>query len=120
LTVARAKQTLSTEEILVRIHELQEEISDRQEQIASLVDSAGSPEPLSELLHQGEERRKMRHLERLLADWESLVVRSRELTDDDLDLVAALVRFVGDLLLIQPDGVAERWVGRLEDILESQ
>jgi hypothetical protein len=118
LTVTRAEETLTTEEILGRIHKLQEEIFERQERIAGLVDSAGSPEPLAELMHEGEERRKLRHLERLMTDWASLLAHSRELTDDDLDLVAALVRFVGDLLMIQPEGVAERWTGRLEDLLD--
>ncbi|MEE8525952.1 MAG: hypothetical protein V3T72_18605 [Thermoanaerobaculia bacterium] len=115
---AGAQEILSTEEILGRIHKLQEEIFERQERIATLVDSAG-PAELSELMERGEARGKLRHLERLNIDWENMVAHSRELTDDDLDLVAALVRFVGDLLVVQPEGIAERWTGRLEDILES-
>ncbi len=111
---------LSTQEILGRIHELQEEIFERQDRIAELVKSAGSEEPLAELVDQGEERRKLRHLERLIADWERLVANSRELTEDDLDLVAALVRFVGDLLIVQPEGIDERWLEKLEENLATE
>lgn len=113
-------ETLSTEEILGRIHKLQEEIFERQEQIASLVESTDSDTPLEELMHEGEEQRKMRYLERLFGDWETLVARSRGLTEDDLDLVAALVRFIGDLLIVQPELVAERWIERLEEAFEHE
>lgn len=62
----------------------------------------------------------MRHLERLVGDWDSLVARSRALSEDDIDLVAALVRLVGDLLVIQHDGLDEKWISRLETYLAKQ
>ena len=109
---------LSTREILDQIHELQDEIFEREVEIATLVDSAEHSPPLSGLREAGVERRKIRQLERLIADWNTLVARSRTLTEDDLDLIAALVRFIGDLLIIQPEGVDEHWIGKLEDYLD--
>ncbi len=110
----------STEEILERIYALQAEISEREEKIARLVEAADDPAPLTELMEDGEERRKLRQLERLFADWDKMVAVSRVVADDDLDLVAALVRFVGDLLIIQPEGVGEKWIEGLEEYLRLQ
>lgn len=113
--------SLTTEEILERIHLLQGEICDREERIAELVDTAREIRPTLEAeIEDGEERRRIRHLERLMADWDTLVARSRALTDDDLELVAALARLVGDLLAFQPDGLAESWIENLEFYLEEQ
>ena len=62
----------------------------------------------------------MRHLERLVADWDGLVARSRAVSEDDIDLVAALVRLVGDLLVVQIDGLDRKWIARLESFISDQ
>ena len=111
---------LDFEALLARIRALQQEILEREEQIAALVDSADRPSVLGELLEDGEESRRMRHLERLVADWDALVARSRAVSEDDIDLVAALVRLVGDLLVVQMDGLDSKWVARLEAYIHDQ
>ena len=110
----------SIDEIITRIHQLQEEILERESQIAALVDSAKRPAVLENLVEAGEERRRLRHLEQLVADWDALVARSRAVSEDDIDLVAALVRLVGDLLVIQLDGLDSKWIARLEAYLSDQ
>ena len=111
----------TTEEVLERIHRLQDEICDREERIAALIDAAKEIRPTVEAeIEDAEERRRLRHLERLMADWDTLVARSRALTDDDLELMAALARLFGDLLAFQPDGIAESWIENLELYLEHQ
>lgn len=108
------------DELLEKIHAIQEEIFEREEQIATLLDSAEHPSRLAEAVEEGETRRRLRHLERLLADWDTLVARSRAVTEDDLDLVAAMVRLIGNLLLIQPEGIDASWIAKLEQYLEEQ
>ncbi len=103
----------STDELLERIHRLQEEIFDREDQIHDLLESNDSPR-VRAAADDGEERRRTRHRSRLLGDWETLVHHSRELVEDDIDLIAALVRLVADLLLVQPAGVGERWIAEFE------
>ena len=45
---------------------------------------------------------------------------TEEVTEDDIDLVAALVRLVGDLLVVQIDGLDRKWISRLEAYLADQ
>ncbi len=111
---------LSIEEIVDRIHALQEEILEREERIADLLDAGGESSRLEDLVEGGEERRRVRHLERLVGDWDRLVARSRAVSEDDIDLVAALVRLIGDLLMIQQDGLDTKWISRLEMHIEDQ
>ncbi len=111
---------LSVEEIVHRIHELQEEIVEREGRITELVNAGDQSSLLKNLAEDGEERRRVRHLERLVGDWDRLVARSRAVSEDDIDLVAALVRLVGDLLVIQPDGLDTKWISRLEMHIEDQ
>ncbi len=102
------------DEVVAKIHTLQEEIVEREVRIAGLVDSVDSSSRLGNLVEDGEERRRVKHLERLIHDWDRLVARSRAVSEDDIDLVAALVRLMGDLLVIQPDGLDTKWISRLE------
>ena len=111
---------LSIDEIVARIHALQEEIVEREERITELINASESSSRLEDLVEEGEERRRVRHLERLVGDWDRLVARSRAVSEDDIDLVAALVRLVGDLLVIQPDGLDTKWISRLEMHIEDQ
>ena len=107
-------------EVVAQIHALQEEIVEREARITALVDSVDTPSRLGDLLEDSEERRRVKHLERLINDWDRMVARSRAVSDDDIDLVAALVRLVGDLLVIQPDGLDSKWISRLEAHLERE
>ena len=111
---------LTVEDIVGKIHRLQEEIVERERRITELVDAASRPAVLESLVEEAEERRRMRHLERLIGDWDSLVARSRALSEDDVDLIAALVRPVGDLLVIQHDSLGSKWISRLESYLDDQ
>ena len=108
------------DEIVAQIHALQEEIAEREIRIAGLVDSVDSSSRLGSLIEDAEERRRIKHLERLIHDWDRLVARSRAVSDDDIDLVAALVRLVGDLLVIQPYGLETKWLSRLEAHIERE
>ena len=110
----------TVDEIIARIHELQQEIVEREDRIVELVDSVSRPAALEALVEEGVERRRLRHLERLIADWDALVARSRAVSEDDIDLVAALVRLVGDLLVVQIDGLDSKWISRLEGYLADQ
>ncbi len=107
-------------EVVARIHTLQEEIVEREVQIAGLVDSVDVSSRLESVVDEGEERRRVKHLERLINDWDRLVARSRSVSDDDIDLVAALVRLVGDLLAFQPEGLDSKWISRLETHMERE
>lgn len=111
---------LTLDEIVAKIHRLQEEIVEREQRIVGLVDAAERPPLLESLVEDAEERQRIRHLERLVADWDALVARSRALSEDDIDLIAALVRLLGDLLVIQPEGLASKWISRLGAYLEEQ
>ena len=102
------------DKVVAKIHALQQEIVEREVRIAGLVDSVDSSSRLGSLVEDGEERRRVKHLERLIHDWDRLVARSRAVSEDDIDLVAALVRLVGDLLVIQQDGLDTKWMSRLE------
>ncbi len=117
-----SKQTTAADidEVVAKIHALQEEIVERESRIAGLVDSVDTSSRLGSLVEDGEERRRIRHLERLINDWDRLVARSRSVSDDDIDLVAALVRLLGDLLVIQPDGLDTKWISRLEAHIEGE
>ncbi|MEM7352167.1 MAG: hypothetical protein AAF657_15305 [Acidobacteriota bacterium] len=113
-------QHLAVDDVIAAIQKLQGEILEREEQIAALVEAAERPSVFENLVEEAEERRRMRHLERLVGDWDSLVARSRAVSEDDIDLVAALVRLVGDLLVIQHDGLDTKWVSRLEAYISDQ
>ena len=101
-----------TDRLLERIHRLQEEIFDYEDQIVDLLESTDAP-AVRAVVDEGEERRRAAHLERLLGDWGTLVQHSRDLGQDDIDLVAALVRLIADLLLVQPEGIEERWIAEI-------
>ncbi len=111
---------LSVDEVINRVRALQEEILEREARIAGLVNSVENSSRLESLVEDGEERRRVKHLERLIGDWDRLVARSRAVSEDDIDLVAALVRLVGDLLVIQQDGLDVKWISRLESHLERE
>ncbi len=111
---------LSVDEIVARVHALQEEIVERERRIVDLIDGGEQPSRFEDLVEDGEERRRVLHLERLVGDWDRLVARSRAVSEDDIDLVAALVRLVGDLLVIQQDGLDTKWISRLEMHIEDQ
>ena len=76
------------EDVVAKIHALQEEIAEREVRIAGLVDSVDNSSRLGSLVEDGEERRRVKHLERLIHDWDRLVARSRAVSEDDIDLVA--------------------------------
>ena len=116
----RDAPSLSLDEVISQIREVQQEILEREGQIAALVDAAERPSVLGELVEEGEERRRVRHLERLVADWDAMVARSRAVSGDDIDLVAALVRLVGDLLVGQIEGLDRKWITRLESYISTQ
>lgn len=112
-----------TDDMIEEIHAIQEEIFDRDDEIDDLLDAAGSPEELEDLVEAGYDERKRRHLERLQADWRQLLANSRErrASDDfDFELSAAMVHFVGDLLVSQPDGTDKRWIRQLKKYVEAK
>ncbi|MEE8526285.1 MAG: hypothetical protein V3T72_20300 [Thermoanaerobaculia bacterium] len=102
------------------IHRLQQEICDREERISALVDAVERPLPLSDRMAAGDSRRRLEHIERLITDWDTLVARSRAISEDDIDLIAALARLVGRLLQEQPEGIGERWIFKLREYLDDQ
>ena len=116
----RSAQSAEAEDGLEKIRQLQQRIFDREEQIADLVQSAEPPPKLISVIESKDADPRLQHLARLIIDWDMLVARSRAVTDDDIDLIGALVRLVGDLLLIQPDGIDERWITKLEEYLADQ
>ncbi len=117
---SKAPYPNTIDEIVARIHELQKEIVEREVRIVDLVSSVDTNLELGSLVEDGEERRRIKHLERLIGDWDRMVARSRAVSEDDIDLAAALVRLVGDLLVIQQDGLASKWISRLEAYLEKE
>ncbi len=116
----RASPSPGAEEIATEILRLQEEIFGREEKISGLVDSAEPPARLTALMEQAETDPRFRHLAQLIADWDILVARSRAVTDDDIELLLAMTRLIGDLLAIQPEGIDERWLAKLRDYLDEQ
>ena len=119
--MSNPKQPSTVDEILEQIHRLQSEIHEREERIAHLVDVAREHrEPIARAIDDVESRRRLEQVQHLMADWDTLVARSRAVSEDDLELIAALVRFLGDLLVVQPDGIAERWIENLEAYLADQ
>lgn len=112
-----------TDEKIEEIHEIQEEIFDRDDEIDDLLDAAGSPDVLEDLVEAGYFKRKHQHLERLQEDWRRLLENSRERageSDYDFELSAAMVHFVGDLLASQPDGADKRWIRQLKKYLKGK
>ena len=108
------------DEISRQIHRLQEEICEREERISRLVDAVERPTPLSDHMEDGDRRRRIEHLERMITDWDTLVARSRAVSEDDIDMIAALTRFVAKLLAEQPEGIDERWIFKLREYLAEQ
>ncbi len=108
------------EEAALTIQRLQEEIDDREERISGLVDAVERPLPLSGRMADSDNRRRVEHLERLITDWDTLVARSRAISEDDIDLIVALSRFVGRLLQEQPESIGERWMFKLREYLADQ
>jgi len=107
------------DEILERIHSLQDEIFEREEKISELVGAFEEHPAIAAAVERHRENRQVRLVAGLKRDWDTLLSRSRAVTEDDLEITAVLVHFVGDLLAVQPDGIAERWIERLEEHLES-
>ncbi len=116
----QASPSLDAEGIVARIRRLQDQISEHEEKISDLVDSAEPPPRLASLMEQAEVDPRFRHLAQLIADWDILVARSRAVTDDDIELLMAIARLVGDLLAVQPEGIDERWLAKLRDYLGEQ
>jgi hypothetical protein len=102
------------------IHRLQKEIGDREERISRLVDAVERPSPLSGRMEEGDSRRRLEHIERLIIDWDTLVARSRAISEDDIDLIAALASLVSRLLRQQPAAISERWIFKLREYLDDQ
>ncbi|HEX9732935.1 MAG TPA: hypothetical protein VGG06_13235 [Thermoanaerobaculia bacterium] len=118
-----AEAETETDGMIEEIHEIQEEIFDLDDEIDDLLDSAGSPEELVDLVEAGYGERKRRHLERLHADWRQLLANSRDRRagdDFDFELSAAMVHFVGDLLMSQPAGTDQRWIRQLRQYIEEK
>ncbi len=112
---------LSNDELVEKIHEIQEEIFDREDEIDSLVVAAASQEALEDLVGEGETARRRQRLRRLKADWSKMLDNSRSLNSgNDYELAAALVHFVGDVLLAQSDSADIRWIRKLEKYLEGE
>lgn len=112
-----------TDDMIEEIHTIQEEIFDRDDEIDDLLDAAGSPDELEDLVEAGYFKRKHRHIERLHDDWRRLLANSRErrASDDfDFELSAAMVHFVGDLLVSQPEDTDKRWIRQLRKYLEAK
>jgi len=106
------------EEIIERIHSLQDEIFEREEKISEMVDAFEEHPAIAAVVERHKENRQVRLIANLKRDWDTLLSRSRAVTENDLEITAALVHFVGDLLAVQPDDIAERWIERLEEHLE--
>ncbi len=106
------------DEAIERIHALQDEIFEREEKIFELVDSFEEHPAIVAAVERHKENRQMRLIANLKKDWDTLLSRSRAVTENDMEITAALVHFMGDLLAVQSDGIAERWIERLEDHLE--
>ncbi len=110
-----------TDKLVEKIHEIQEEIFELEDEIDDLVECGDAQESLVAAVEQGQTERRNLHLERLRADWDRMVERSREVSDDrDFELAAALVHFVGEVLASQSEGTDARWVARLREYLEEQ
>lgn len=113
--------SLKTDRLVEKIHEIQEEIFELEDEIDDLVDCGDAEEQLLAAVELGQAQRRNLHLERLRADWDRLVKRSREMSDDhDFELAAALVHFVGEVLASQTEGTDAQWVARLRQYLEDQ
>jgi hypothetical protein len=118
--VAAAGTGSAATEAAQGIRRLQQEIDDREERISKLVDAVERPSPLSVRLAAGDNRRRLEHIERLISDWDTLVARSRAISEDDIDLIAALASLVCRLLQEQPAGIGERWIFKLREYVEDQ
>lgn len=103
-----------------QIRQIQREIFEREDSIAELVKSADPPPRLITVIDAEDVDPRLRHLARLIVDWDMLVARSRAVTEDDIELIAAMIRLIGNLLLIQPDGIDERWISKLQEYLADQ
>ncbi len=115
-----SQPSLDAESVAAEIGRLQDEISEREEEISRLVDSAEPPARLAALMEQDEVDPRFRHLAQLIADWDILVARSRAVTDDDLELLTVMNRLIGDMLAIQLEGIDQRWLIKLRDYLGEQ
>jgi hypothetical protein len=71
-------------------------------------------------MEEGDSRRRLEHIERLIIDWDTLVARSRAISEDDIDLIAALASLVSRLLRQQPAAISERWIFKLREYLDDQ
>ena len=110
--------TASSEDLVEKIHEIQEEIFDREDQIDEIMDSVDDPDPMLDAVEDSRVYRRNLHLLRLRRDWERMVLRSREAnSDNDFELAAALVHFIGDILTSQTEGTGNRWIKELREYL---
>lgn len=110
----------SVDEISTQIRRLQQEIDEREQRIMELVDTFEPPAALETLAQQSDTPRMARHLARLIVDWENLLAHSHAVSEDDDELLVALVPLVGDLILPQPEGIDERFIFHLKGYLETE
>lgn len=118
-TPRSAAPTPSTADDLVeKIHEIQEEIFDREDQIDELLDASEYEERLLDAVEEGRVYRHNLHLKRLREDWDRMVARSREANkENDFELAAALVHFIGDILASQEEDIGPQWIEKLQEYL---
>ena len=108
--------TADTDNLVEKIHEIQEQIFDREDEIEELVDASDDQDTLLDAVEESREQRRTLHLRRLRTDWDRMVARSRKVNEEnDFELAAALVHFIGDILISQTEGTETDWI---EDLRE--
>lgn len=108
----------ATDDLVEKIHEIQEKIFDREDQIEELVDASDDQDPLLDEVEESRVQRRNLHLRRLRGDWDRMVSRSRDVNgENDFELAAALVHFIGDILISQTEGTDAMWIEDLREYL---
>lgn len=109
---------VTTDELVEKIHEIQEQIFEREDQIEELVDASDDQDPLLDAVEESRVQRRHLHLKRLRGDWDRMVARSRNVNEEnDFELAAALVHFIGDILISQSEGTDTDWIEELREYL---
>lgn len=110
----------TTDDLVEKIHEIQEQIFEREDQIEELVDASDDQDPLLDAVEESRLHRRNLHLKRLRSDWEKMVSRSRGVNgENDFELAAALVHFIGDILISQTEGTDAVWIDELREYLRN-
>jgi hypothetical protein len=110
--------TVTADDLVEKIHEIQERIFEREDHIEELVDASEEEESLLDAVEESRLQRRSLHLRRLRTDWDRMVARSRDVSDEnDFELAAALVHFIGDILLSQTEGTDIDWIEELREYL---